>query len=181
MYHKATISGQICTGKTTLFRSLEKNLGWPTFSASQFFRDRAQTIHVSLQKAEEQSADITQEIDLHMQSMLKRQDDLLLEGWMAGIMADSIPGVLKILLTCDEDVRVQRFADREKLSVKDAQDRVREREKSWSNKLEKIYKRTDFWDPKNYDIVVDTTMLTPSQVLHTVLLTLGGEKNSLSG
>ncbi len=173
MYHKATISGQICTGKTTLFRSLEKVLEWPTFSASQFFRDRARTTHASLQKAEEQNTDITQEIDLKMQGMLKSQQNLLLEGWMAGIMADSIPGVLKILLTCQEDVRVSRFSLREKISLDAARLQIREREESWEQKLDKIYHRTDFWDPKNYDLVLDTTHRDPQNVLDVVMQALG--------
>jgi len=173
MYDRATISGQICTGKTTLFWSLQKILGWPMFSASQFFRDRARTQNVSLQKAEEQNSNITKEIDFEMQSLLKKKHNILLEGWMAGIMADDIPGVLKVLLVCDEEKRIERFMQREQISREEAINKIREREGSWEKKLEKIYNRNDFWDPKHYDLVIDTTNKSPQEILDAVLQALG--------
>jgi len=54
-YSKITISGKICTGKTTLFWDLQKKLNWPVFSTGQFFRDYARQHNLSLEKAEEQN------------------------------------------------------------------------------------------------------------------------------
>lgn len=169
MYSKITISGRICTGKSTLFLGLQKELGWPTFSASQFFRDWTKTHDVSLQKAEEQNPHLTRDIDLGMQKRLREEKYLILEGWMAGIMADAMPGVLRILLICDDTERVHRLAKRDFLSEKEARRKVVEREASWTAKLETIYHRNDFFDPKNYNFVIDTTHITPRETLDLVL------------
>lgn len=177
MYKKATISGQICTGKTTLFSDLEKTLGWTIFSAGHFFREYAKTKEISIENADEQNEKLTKEVDLHMQSMLKEKDNILLEGWMTGIMAQGIPEVLKILLTCDDEERIQRFMKREHVSKEEAMVSVRDRQGNWKKKLEKIYKRNDFFDPKNYDLVVDTTDKKSDEVLHIVLSALGYNEN----
>lgn len=170
---KVTISGRICTGKTTLFWGLQEKLGWPMFSASQFFRDYARTYKVSLEKAEEQSEKFTKEVDYRMRDLLKADGNLIAEGWMAGIMADELAGVLRVLLTCESGVRAKRFAERDGISLQESEKKIREREKNLFDALEQIYQRRDFVDPKNYNFIVDTTRLTPDQLISAVLEKLG--------
>lgn len=169
MYTKITISGGICTGKTTLFWNLFKTLKWPTFSASSFFRDYARANNISLQKGEEQEEEVTKTIDYGMLELLKSSKHIVLEGWMSGIMADGIPGVLKVLLTSDESVRIDRYALREKVTKLEAVEKIREREGNLFKKLKQIYGRQDFLDPKNYDLIIDTSAKDPDEVLASVL------------
>ena len=169
MYTKITISGLICSGKTTLFWDLFKKLNWPTFSASHFFRDYARTHGTSLQKGEEQNESLTKVIDLGMTELLKNSEHIILEGWMAGIMADELSGVLRVFLTCDDRERVKRFAEREHVNLDQAQTQIKERETNVYKKLRDIYKRNDFLDPKNYNLVIDTTDKSPEEVLKIVL------------
>lgn len=173
MYNKVTISGRICTGKTTLFWLLQKKLGWPTFSASQYFRDYSRSTGVSLQKAEEQNPNLTREVDLRMKKLLEEEKHILLEGWMSGIMANAVPDVLRILLTCEDTERVRRCAKRDSLSSKEAKGKIAEREGSWMDKLTRIYGRDDFFDPKNYNLVIDTTHKSLEETLDLVLQALG--------
>ncbi len=173
MYNKVTISGRICTGKTTLFWNLQKALGWPTFSASQYFRDYSRSTGVSLQKAEEQNPNLTREVDLRMKKLLTEEKHILLEGWMSGIMADQMSDVLRILLICKDIDRVTRYAKRDNVSQDVAKEKIKEREGSWMDKLMRIYGRDDFFDPKNYNLVIDTTQNTPKKSLDLVLQTLG--------
>lgn len=169
MYNKITISGLICTGKTSLFWGLQEKLIWPTFSASQFFRDYSRTHNFSLEKAEEQSEYLTKKIDFRVANMLKSNGNLIVEGWMAGIMADKNPDTLRILLTCKDEVRIKRFAVREKYTYKEAAYHIQQREKNLFKVLEKIYKRLDFVDPKNYNFIIDTTSISVDTLVTQVL------------
>ncbi len=169
MYKKITISGLICTGKTSLFWGLQEKLVWPTFSASQFFRDYSRTHNLSLEKAEEQSTMLTKKVDLQMTNMIKADGNIIIEGWMAGIMADQLPQVLRILLTCNREVRIKRFAVREKMTEKEATYHIQQREKNLFRVLEKIYKRSDFVDPKNYNFIVDTTNVSVDTLVTQIL------------
>lgn len=172
-YSKITISGRICTGKTTLFWGLQEELIWPTFSTSQYFRDRARTHQLVLEKAEEQNDTLTKKVDYRVADMLQKSGNLLVEGWMAGLMANDYRGILKILLTCDDHVRIERFAQREKVSLEEAKKRIADRETNLFNRLTNIYQRNDFVEPKNYDLVLDTTNVDKTAMVKKVLRNIG--------
>ena len=169
---KITISGKICTGKTTLFRNLQKKLNWPVFSTSQYFRDLAGKQKLSLEKAEEQNEKTTKKVDLRVRDLLKSKGNLIAEGWMTGIMANDYPCILKILLICDDKIRIKRFSIRENLDLKKAEKMIKDREENLLTKLSLIYKRNDFLDPKNYTLIVNTTNLTPDLAFKSILAKL---------
>jgi len=169
-YTKITISGKICTGKSTLFKNLAKKLHWNTFHTGQFFRDYVKKHGLVLEKAEEQNNQLTKKIDYKVRDMLKeKRGNDIFDGWMTGIMADHYDHVLRILLICNDKVRVQRFAKRENISYKEAKKAVEDREKNLFEKLEDIYHRNDFVDPKNYNCIIDTSQSNPQEVLKRVL------------
>lgn len=172
-YTKITISGKICTGKSTLFKKLAQKLHWNTFHTGQFFRNYVKKRGLNLEKAEEQSEFLTKKIDYKAQDILKKKEgNYIFDGWMTGIMADNYPHVLRILLTCSDDVRIERFAKREKISFKAAKQLITEREKNLFEKLKQIYHRNDFVNPKNYNYVIDTSNLTSNEVFKKVLQSL---------
>ena len=84
-------------------------------------------------------------------------------------MADNLKDVLKILLICKDNIRYKRFAAREKIDFDEAKKRVEERQNNWFTKLKTIYKRNDFIDPKNYDLIIDTSIITSQAILKKVL------------
>lgn len=169
MYSKITISGKVCTGKSTLFSSLTETLKWPTFSASQLFRQFVKEHHLTLEKADEQQEDLTKQIDSQIRQQLERHEKIIVEAWMAGIMAEGLVDVLTVFLTANDTVRFARFAEREKVSLEIAKQKVLEREASWFSKLAKIYNRRDFYDPKFYNLIIDTSDLTKEEILQQVL------------
>lgn len=171
-YSKITISGKICTGKTTLLKGLGKKLGWPIFMTGQLFRDYVKQYGLSLESAEEQNEKLTKKIDYQVRDRLHKRGKLIVDGWMSGIMANHMADVLKILLICKDDIRYKRFAKREKISFKEAKERVEGRQSGWFNKLREIYKRNDFMDSKNYNLIIDTSHITSQAVLKKVLNSL---------
>lgn len=168
-YTKITISGTICSGKSTLVADLRQKLGWPLFSTSQLFRQEAKRQHLSLDEAGEQNAKLTKEIDAQIQTQLHMHEHIIVEAWMGGIMAAGELGVLKVFLTAKDSIRFNRFAKREGIVIEEATKRVRQREQNWLEKLTAIYNRSDFYDTKHYDLVIDTSILKPSQVSKLVL------------
>ncbi|MFA6016602.1 MAG: cytidylate kinase family protein [Patescibacteria group bacterium] len=173
-YSKITISGKICTGKTTLLKSLQKELGWPIFMTGKLFREYVQKNQLNLDQVEEQNTELTKKIDYQVRDMINKPGNLIVDGWMSGIMANKLPDVLKVLLVCNDDIRYLRFAEREKISIDEAKKRVDERQSNWLNKLEKIYNRNDFVDPKNYDLIIDTSSISSKAVLKKVMDKLVG-------
>jgi len=167
--NKITISGKICTGKTTLLKELANKLKWPTFMTGQFFRDYVKKNELNLDQAEEQNETLTKKIDFQVRDMIYSPGNLIVDGWMSGIMSKGLPNVLKILLVCNDEIRYKRFANRENITIDEAKIRVEERQKIWFKKLEKIYERNDFIDPKNYDLIIDTSNMTSKDTVEKVL------------
>ncbi|KKS56029.1 MAG: hypothetical protein UV17_C0003G0001, partial [Candidatus Gottesmanbacteria bacterium GW2011_GWA1_42_26] len=56
------------------------------------------------------------------------------------------------------------------VSLEEAKVQIKERESNVYGKLQSIYKRNDFLDPKNYNLVIDTTTKSPQEILTEVLL-----------
>lgn len=169
MFSKIAISGKICTGKTTLFKNLQKKLKWKIFSVGQYFRQYVKNHHLTLENAEEQNDKLTRQIDFKAKRLLKTKKHIILEGWMAGIMANDIPCTLRVFLTCDDKIRIKRFCQREKISYREAKKKILTREKNLFQKLKQIYHRSDFTTKKNYDLIINTSFLTPQEILDKVL------------
>lgn len=173
-YSKITISGSICTGKTTLLKRLQKKLNWPAFMTGQLFRDYVKEHGLNLEGAEEQNAKLTKEVDYKVRDMLHKPGKLIVDGWMSGLSANKLEDVLKILLVCKDDIRYKRFSKREKIDYKDAKKHVEERQNSWFDKIKKIHKINpkEFTNTKNYTLIIDTSYITPQAVLKKVLQAL---------
>lgn len=172
MFSKITISGKICVGKSSTFRELQKKLNWPTFSTGQYFREYAKEHNLVLDKAEEQSDTLTKKIDGMVKDKLNQSGHLLLDAWLGGILADDNTDVLKVLLIADDDVRFARFAKREGLTPEEAKKEVLQRDSAWFQKVSKIHNRSDFFDEKNYNLVIDTSHLTVEEITSLILKSL---------
>lgn len=135
----------------------------------KLFRDYVVKNKLNLDQVEEQNNSLTKKIDYQVHEMIHSPGNLIVDGWMAGIMANNLSDVLKILLICKDGIRYQRFARREKIDINVAKKRVEERQTNWLAKLEKIYKRSDFMDQKNYDLIIDTSCISPRDTLKKVL------------
>lgn len=172
MYTKITISGKICTGKSSVFRGLQKNLDWPTFSSGSYFREYAKTHNLILNNAEEQTDKLTHEVDGKVREMLNSPGNLLLDAWLGGILAEGNPHILRVLLVTDDEIRFRRFAEREHLNIEESRKEVLQRDANWFEKVKKIHGRSDFFDEKNYDVVIDTSLINVEQVVSLILNTL---------
>ena len=175
-YKNITITGKICTGTTTLSGSLLKKLqplGWQYFNAGQFFRDYCKKHNIPLVESQFKSEELVKKVDYGIQEKLQKESKNIFEAWLAGFMARDILGVLKVLLVCDDVLRIDRLVNRDSLTVEEAKEHIKEREKKNFEKWSKLYQATDFWNPKHYDLVIDTYSNSKEETLNEVLNKLG--------
>jgi cytidylate kinase len=169
MISKITISGKICTGKSSVFKGLLARLHWPTFASGAYFREVAKTNYLNLNTAAEQTDTLTHQVDTMVKQMLEKPGNLLLDAWLGGILAEDAQGVLRVLLTADDAVRFSRFAKREHVSLAEAEREVNSRDTNWFAKVKKIHARSDFFEKEKYDLVIDTSSLEVEQVVQKIL------------
>jgi cytidylate kinase len=107
------------------------------------------------------------------QQKLTRESELVYEAWLSGFVARDIKDVLKVLLVCDDALRVDRVVNRDKMTVADAKKQIESREQGNLKKWKEIYGDYNFWDPKYYDLVIDTYSSGPNETVGKVLDKLG--------
>jgi len=189
-YKNITISGKICTGTSTLTNQLKSKLGWKSWSGGEFFRDYTKKHNLKLEEANTRPEEISRKVDHGMRKRLKKEKGLILEAWLSGFVAQGVKDVLKVLLVCTDDLRVDRFVNRENLSVQEAVHLITKREEGNSQKWVRMYTDEwddwvvkndmadeddpiDFWDPRLYDLIIDTYSNSSEETLQKVLNKLG--------
>jgi CMP/dCMP kinase len=172
-YRNVTVSGEIAAGTTTLARRLAEKLGWRHVNKGEWFRRYAREHNLPLEEAGWDEA-VDRQVDKQWQERLKSQGRLVVEGWLAGFMAQNIPGVLKVLLVAPEAVRLTRFMRREGVNRAEAKLQLRRRTEENISKWQRVYGQTDFFRPDLYDLVIDTGINNQEQTLAQVYAKIAG-------
>lgn len=189
-YRNITVSGKVATGTSTLARLLEEKLGWKYWSGGEFFRSYCKEHNIPLEEKSLTEDAVERQVDFGMREKLLKGDKNLFEAWLAGFVAQQIPGVLKVLLVCDDNLRVDRFVNREASSIEEAIAHIKRREQENLKKWSRLYAgewkewvvkpgtlpadaEIDFWHPKLYDVVIDTFSSSKEETLQKVLDALG--------
>ncbi len=184
-YSSIAVSGHPGAGRSTLLNNLKPlliPLGWETFSGGDWARQFAikngnhAATDPTHHKATDYGEDIDHQIDLALREKLSDPNaHVAVESWIAGWNMRGIKHVLKVLLICDDALRIDRVVNRDNLSVEDAKKHLDERENANLTKWSTMYKvpKTDFWDVKYYDLVINTYSHGPQETLNLVLQALG--------
>lgn len=175
-FRAITTSGKIAVGASTLSKNLQQILEWKYVNTGEIQRryDRVHGIHENKQGAASRPDSHEREIDAMTKKMLKEEKNIIYEAWLSGFMAQGITGVLKVLVICSEDsIRVDRVMNREGVSLDDAKHFIRQREEENIAKWKKLYGDFEFWDPKYYDLVIDTYSSGSMETVGKVLDKLG--------
>lgn len=164
-----TISGDACTGTTTLARNLSKALQIPCFLVGELFRDIAKEYNVDLmtmvgEKREEFQLD--QLVDNKIQKLLKSPTSLIVEGRLSGYFAWKSNIISKrILLTADLETKVLRLIEREGENATKARQKILERDREDWERYEKLYgirpEEQDEW----YTLMISTSNKSITEVL----------------
>lgn len=182
-YSSIAISGRPGAGRSTLLKNLTtivKPLGWEIFSGGDWARQFAikSGKHDPKDPKHHLATDYGDDVDFQIdQALRKKISDpnvhMAVESWIAGWNARGLKHVLKVLLMCDDALRIDRVVNRDNISVEEAKKHLFMREDTNIAKWKRLYNVSDFWDPKYYDLVINTYSHGPNETLNLVLQALG--------
>lgn len=195
-YHNITISGVAGTGSTTLLALLRDHLepiGWTGYSGGEYMRRFVANLPdgVKHHDSRDYGEEVDRQVDMDIRRQLSEQQGLIIESWLSGFMAQGIAGVLKILVVCTDDLeRARRLAGRDNMQPKDAMlhafERLEANVARWSRMYAPEWQAwvvetgrlppdaaPFFWNPKLYDMVIDTAAYSPADCLAMTLEKLG--------
>jgi len=168
-----TISGKPGSGKSAVAKLLAKKLGLKHYSTGDFMRQMAEERKISLlelSKIAETDRSIDEELDQWQIDIGKHEDNFVID---ARLGFHFIPHSIKIYLTAQLNTRASRIlSDRirneKNINLEKTVDNIKKRENSEKKRYREYYKL----DPNNeeqYDLVVDTTQITPEQAVEEII------------
>ena len=158
------ISGLTGSGKNTLGELLAKKLGYMLVCPT--FKDLAKKEGISLmefQKKAENDPDIDRKFDEILKE--QAQGNCVVTTWLGPWMVDAD---LRIGLTAPVEVRAERIAGRDRMTIENAVKHVKERDLRNRNRYLKLY-HIDIFDESVYDALLDSGRHSPEELLKKVL------------
>jgi len=176
-YKNIAISGKPATGTSTLAKNLLQTLepyGWVRINIGDIQREYDRKRGVDERFAGSDTREDSWERDIDAMTLRKLQEEkkLIYEAWLAGFIAKELKNVLKILLICKDDLRIDRLVNRDQITIEQAKRQLQEREKGNIKKWKALYGDCDFWNQKYFDLVIDTYSSGPMETVGKVLDTL---------
>ena len=170
-----TIWWKAWSGKGTVSKLLAKELWYEIISVGDMKRKLAAEMWINIIEFNkiwddpEKSAEFDLKYEEYQQN-LKLTDNIILDSRL-GFYAQ--PKAFKILLDVDEEVAGERIFKAERdtdkhATKKHAIDEVKERNSGDEARYMKLY-NVDLRNPKNYNLVIDTSERTPEEVLQIIL------------
>lgn len=165
-----TIGGPPGSGKSTAAERLSRRLGVRLVCAGQMFREMARERNLSLAefgRLAEKEWDIDRELDKRV--LAEAQGDVIVEGRLSGPLL-ALKGIdaFRVYLDAEPEIRAARTADRERKHLPEALKEIQERERSETQRYRDIY-GVDIWDTTMYDLVIDSSAMTPDEVLDRIV------------
>ena len=178
-----TVSGRIGSGASTLAEKLGEELGWEVLEGGRLFRKFALEKNISITQTNQRPDRMDLEYEAMVTAMLRKQSGKIIQSHLAGFDAQGIEGVFKILVLCEDDqgndrieLRIDRLVNRENVSIEEAKQEVKERERQNLEKWQKLYAEGElawvYWDKKYYDLVINTYSHNKKETLRLALSAL---------
>jgi len=164
-----TVGGLAGTGTSTVSRMISDRLNLDYLYAGDVFRKEAAKRNMSLLEFG-RLAEEDHDIDIKLDNMVKdiaTKGDILVEGRIAARVLDEMKPI-KIWFECDDEIRFERVAHRDGITVKDAKERTLEREKSERKRYMEIY-GFDYMKLSQYDIIIDTSYIGPEDIAEQII------------
>ncbi len=162
------IAGPHGSGKSTVARKIASEFKLRYVSAGVVFRTYAAEHGFSLEELSKivlEKPEIDREIDQRTKEEATKGNvviDAQLAGWITQDNND-----FSIFITAPFEVRCQRIATRENISLEQAIRETRVREESEAKRFKELY-GVDIWDLSIYDLVINTQRVTAEETTQLV-------------
>ena len=170
-----TISGRAGSGKSTIGRLLAKKLHCKFYSMGDVRRKMAREMGLTilqLNRLAEKDPSSDVKVDRYQSKLAKKEKKFVIDSRLGYLF---IPESIKIFLDADINVRAKRIfkdslrgKEEKTLSALQTKKELIAREKSDIKRYRKLY-RTNPYEPKHYDLLVNTTKSAPAEIIRTIL------------
>lgn len=176
-----TLAGDVGSGKSTVIKILEKELeNYERIDVGYVRRELAKEKGLSIEEFNEWSVDHPEEgdklVDDKIVKEVQKKRNVLISTRLGPLL---YPHSLKIYLSVDPLVAAMRIFEEKKRvndrnesvvkTIQEQQDKNEERMRNDDLRYKKLYNFSSY-DKSQYDLVIDTTEMTPEAVAEKILL-----------
>ena len=169
-----TISGKAGSGKSTIAKILSKRLGLKHYSVGDVMRKMAAEKGIpvlELNKMAEKDKSIDLELDSRLKILGKTEDNFVIDGRLTAYFIPNAEA--RVFLSAKDKVRAQRIMKDKRIqekskSLKEMIGSIGKREES-EKKRYKGYYNVDYTKKKLYNCIIDTTNLSPDEVVGKIM------------
>jgi len=169
-----TISGKPGAGKTTTGKILAEKLGYKFYSMGDLRGEMAQRIGLTIDEFNRlgEKEDWTdKKVDDYQKELGETSDNLIIDGW---ISFHFIPNSFKVFLEVDPKVAAERVfqdqrPDEEYVRSPEIMEKVLKKRMEDSRARYLKYYQVDFLEKSHYNLIIDTTNLSPEEVAKKIL------------
>ncbi|HLD72231.1 MAG TPA: cytidylate kinase family protein [Candidatus Nanoarchaeia archaeon] len=166
---KITLSGALGSGKSTVAKLVAQKLNLKHYSTGDFMREiaiRRKVTLLELNKLAETDPSVDKELDERQIKLRKEEDHFIIDarlGW------HFIPDSIKVFLNVtDEEAARRIFAEKRKderynTTLDLTLENIKRRKESETKRYQQYY-GVNYFNLKNYDLIIDTTKLTAKEV-----------------
>ena len=172
------------TGKSTIAKNVAQHFDMTFYSTGMAFRELAKLKKMNLEEFShfaEDNFEIDRLLDGKIRLLAEKGNFYVFDGQLPAFMLGDLTSY-RILLICDNDVRLARMASRDNISLKESKQETTAREKSEQERFIQLY-NIDILDPatilKNFDLIINTTKLNIEEISKMCILAIEGISRSL--
>jgi len=173
-----TISGTIGSGKSTVAKILAQKLNLKHHSIGDFMRELALERNLSLEdfgKIAEGDRSVDTTLDKKQIDLGGNEDNFIIDGRLS---FHFIPKSIKIFLDGELKTRAERILrdiliknirkEEQAETIREMVEKIQTRKECEQLRYQKYY-NIDPYDEKYYDLIVDTTSITPEEVANKIV------------
>jgi cytidylate kinase len=175
-----SITGNLGSGKSSICKILREK-GFDIISAGTIFRDLAKENQMSVEEFNQKINEDIQKGDRSVDDLIDRRttqidqerDNVVFDSRLAWHFA---PRSFKVFVAVDIEEAARRVyedakrADSESYaSVEECRDALLHRQEMESQRFWELY-QINYFDRKNYDLVIESTFLTPQEVVDRIIV-----------
>lgn len=171
-FSSLAVSGQCCSGKSTLCRVLSKKLNWTHVDVGNEFRKIAKTKGIGIEKFGSIPEKLLRQVDDQIRQRIQTEVNTIWDGRLTCYLAHENMRIFKIYCVADLDVRAERCASRDKMPFEEAKRKVLTRDIEEADVFKRLYGFSNPYNTEWVNLRLDTSYKSSKELASIVIRAL---------
>jgi predicted cytidylate kinase len=167
-FSSIAVSGQACSGKSTICSLLAQSLFWKHVNIGAEFRKLANIAGLEIEKFGSVPENQLRKVDQEITQRIRKEPQVIWDGRLACYLSRDINTVFKVYCTLPVEMRIKRLANREKITLSEARGKISDRDSEEKNVFERLYGLSNQFDPQWVNLQIDTSS-SPDELIKQAL------------